>query len=116
MMASGRAIDNAVLVVRSRDKTAAVYERLGFTLICAAYLISPSPERDAPFINAMFGGEVATYPGGRRVSCGPSQEVRLVTSEAIAERDHSFPSAGLTSPILAGISVFTTRPYQGDQG
>lgn len=79
----------------------------GAQVIRAAYLISPSPERDAAFISAMFGGEVATYPGGWRVSCGPSQEVRLVTPEAITERDRSFETAGLTSPILAGISVGT---------
>jgi len=78
-------------------------------VIMAVYLASRAPERDAQFIGAMFGGPIAPIPGGRRVSCGPSQEVRVLTPEAIAERDDSFDAARLASPVLAGISLAADR-------
>src|SRR6266566_820899 len=59
----------------------------GARAINAVYLASLSPNRDAAFIGALFGGDMAPISGGMRVSCGPSQEVRSI------------------SPVLAGISL-----------
>jgi catechol 2,3-dioxygenase-like lactoylglutathione lyase family enzyme len=72
--------------------------------INAVYLASMSPSRDAAFISAMFDGDVAPISGGMRVSCGPSQEVRVLSPEALMERDQGF-DGGSISPVLAGISV-----------
>jgi catechol 2,3-dioxygenase-like lactoylglutathione lyase family enzyme len=68
------------------------------------FLASPSPERDAGFIGAMFGGDLSIIPGGVSVSCGPSQEVRVVTQQVIMEIDPSF-DARSSSPILAGVRI-----------
>ena len=54
--------------------------------IVAAYLSSPAPERDAAFVSKMFGGKVSPVPGGCNVACGPSQELRILTPQAMAER------------------------------
>jgi hypothetical protein len=70
----------------------------------AVYLASMSPDRDAAFISAMFGGDIAPVSGGMRVSCGPSQEVRVLTPQTLMERDPAFDT-GSISPALAGISV-----------
>ena len=72
--------------------------------INAVYLDSMSPSRDAAFISAMFDGDVAPISGGMRVSCGPCQEVRVLSPEALMERDQGF-DGGSISPVLAGISV-----------
>jgi catechol 2,3-dioxygenase-like lactoylglutathione lyase family enzyme len=76
----------------------------GAQTINAVHLASISPSRDAAFISAMFGGEIAPVPGGMRVSCGPSQEVRVLSPQAIVEQDPTFDT-GSISPVLAGISV-----------
>jgi Glyoxalase-like domain len=76
----------------------------GAQAIGAVYLASMSPDKDAGFIGAMFGGDVAPISGGMRVSCGPLQEVRVLSPHAIAERDPAFDT-GSSSPVLAGISV-----------
>jgi hypothetical protein len=80
----------------------------GAQTIHAVYLISPAPERDAAFIGAMFGGEVAPVSGGIRVSCGPAQEVRVLSLQALTALDPAF-DAGTASPVLAGIGVSGTR-------
>jgi catechol 2,3-dioxygenase-like lactoylglutathione lyase family enzyme len=76
----------------------------GAQAINAVYLASMSPDRDAAFIGAMFGGDVAPISGGMRVTCGPSQEVRLLSPQAIVVHDPAFDT-GSSSPVLAGISV-----------
>jgi hypothetical protein len=76
----------------------------GAQTIKTVYLASPSPDRDAAFINAMFGGEVAAVSGGMRVSCGPSQDVRVLTPQAMAALDPAFDT-GPVSPVLAGVGV-----------
>jgi hypothetical protein len=70
----------------------------------AVYLASTAPDRDAAFIGAMFGGEVTPVSGGMRVSCGPAQEVRVLTPQALIAIDPAF-DGGPTSPVLAGIGV-----------
>jgi hypothetical protein len=75
------------------------------TGIVAVYLSSPSPERDAAFVGKMFGGEVRYIVGGCSVACGRSQELRVLTPEAIAERDRSFGVLEMETPILAGIAL-----------
>lgn len=72
----------------------------------AVYLASPFPDRDATFIGAMFGGEIAPIAGGLRVSCGPSQEVRVLSPQALAEVDPTCDT-GPVSPVLAGIRVLS---------
>jgi hypothetical protein len=74
----------------------------GAQAINAVYLASTSPHRDAAFISAMFGGDVAPVSGGMRVSCGTSQEVRVLSPQAL--REPGFDT-GSISPVLAGISV-----------
>jgi hypothetical protein len=39
-----------------------------------------------------------------RVSCGPSQEVRVLSPQAIVEQNPAFDTRSI-SPVLAGISV-----------
>jgi hypothetical protein len=78
--------------------------RNGAQAIEAVCLASPSPDRDAAFIGAMFGGKIAPVSGGLRVSCGPSQEVRVLSPQAIAEVDLTFDT-GAVGPVLAGIRV-----------
>jgi catechol 2,3-dioxygenase-like lactoylglutathione lyase family enzyme len=73
--------------------------------IVAVYLSSPDPARDAAFVSKMFGGEVGHIHGGFKVMCGPSQELRVLTPQAIAEHDSSFECGEFGSPILAGIAV-----------
>jgi len=80
--------------------------------IKAVYLMSDSPERDAHFVGGMFGGAIAPFPGGMRVSCGPDQEVRVLTPHAISERDGSFvynPEAG---PLFAGVALHSHARHQ----
>jgi hypothetical protein len=74
--------------------------------ILAVYLSSPAPERDAAFVSKMFGAKISSVPGGCNVACGPSQELRILTPEAIAERGLSEPVETIT-PILAGIALAT---------
>jgi hypothetical protein len=76
----------------------------GAQTMSAIYLASASPGRDAAFIGAMFGGEIVPMAGGLRVSCGPSQEVRVLSPPALMEIDATF-DAGPVGPVLAGISV-----------
>jgi catechol 2,3-dioxygenase-like lactoylglutathione lyase family enzyme len=76
----------------------------GAQAINAIYLASLSPNKDAAFISAMFGGDIAPMSGGARVSCGPSQEVRVLSPRALAEHDPAFDASSI-SPMLAGISV-----------
>ena len=78
------------------------------TGIVAVYLSSMAPERDAAFVNKMFGGKVNSIPGGYSIACGPAQELRVLTPQAILKRDTSF--LGLekgATPLLAGIAVGT---------
>jgi hypothetical protein len=79
----------------------------GATGIVAVYLSSVAPERDAAFVNKMFGGKVGSIPGGCSVACGPSQQLRVVTPQALAKHDRSFGGAEKGTPILAGIAVAT---------
>jgi hypothetical protein len=72
----------------------------------AVYLASTAPERDAAFVGAMFGGEVVPVSGGMRVSCGPAQEMRVLTPQALMALDPTFDT-GPISPVLAGISVIS---------
>jgi hypothetical protein len=76
----------------------------GAQAIDVVYLASTSPNRDAAFISALFGGDIAPVSGGMRVSCGPSQEVRVLSPQALMEHDPGF-DGGAVSPVLAGISV-----------
>jgi Glyoxalase-like domain len=76
----------------------------GAQAINAVYLASMSPSRDAAFISAMFDGDVVPMSGGMRVSCGRSQEVRVLSPQALMEHDPAF-EAGSISPVLAGISL-----------
>jgi Glyoxalase-like domain len=80
----------------------------GATGIVAVYLSSPAPERDAAFVGRMFGGQISPLlRGGWRVACGPSQELRILTPQAITERDSSFTGVASDTPILAGIALAT---------
>src|SRR4051812_36510697 len=79
----------------------------GATGIAAVYLSSPAPERDAAFVNKMFGGEVSSVVGGFKVMCGPSQELRVLTPQAIGERDRSLEWPAMSTPILASIALAT---------
>ena len=45
--------------------------------------------------------------GGCSVACGPSQELRVLTPQAIAERDSSVGVSEDGTPILAGIALAT---------
>ena len=80
----------------------------GATGIVSVYLSSPAPERDAAFVSKMFGGEVSSSAGGCTVACGPSQQLCILTPQAITERDSS-AAGGLEvgTPILAGIALAT---------
>jgi hypothetical protein len=75
--------------------------------ITAVYLSSPAPERDAAFVSKMFRGEVTPIAEGCVVACGPSQELRVLTPQAIAKRDSSFEDVNASTPILAGIALAT---------
>jgi Glyoxalase-like domain len=77
----------------------------GATGIVAVYLSSPAPERDAAFVSKMFGGEVSSIPGGCTVACGPSQQLRVLTPQAIGERDSAVAGVEIGTPILAGIAL-----------
>jgi catechol 2,3-dioxygenase-like lactoylglutathione lyase family enzyme len=93
----------------------------GATGIAAVYLASPAPECDAAFVGKMFGGEVSTLPGGGcRVACGPNQELRVLTPQAVSERDPSLKGLEQGSARLAGIALaalsgggFTPAAYAG---
>jgi hypothetical protein len=76
----------------------------GAETINAVYLASAAPERDAAFIGAMFGGDIAPAPGGMRVSCGPAQEVRVITPQALTALDPAF-DAGPIIPVLTGVGI-----------
>jgi hypothetical protein len=73
--------------------------------IMAVYLSSTAPGRDAAFVNKMFHGEVRPIAGGFGIACGPSQELRVLTPQAIAKRDSSFEGIETSTPILAGIAL-----------
>jgi hypothetical protein len=75
--------------------------RSGAAGIVAVYLSSPAPERDAAFVSKMFGGKVSPVRGGFVVACGRSQELRVLTPQAMAERDSS-GGVGTAAPILVG--------------
>ena len=79
----------------------------GATGIVAVYLSSPAPERDAVFVSKMFGGEVSSITGGCSVACGPTQQLRVLTPRAMAERDRSVAGVEAGTPILAGIALAT---------
>jgi hypothetical protein len=80
----------------------------GATGIVAVYLSSPAPERDAAFVGKMFDADVRPLPGGGcRVACGPAQELRVLTPQALARRDGSVTGLPQTTPRLAGIAVST---------
>lgn len=80
--------------------------------ITAVYLSSPVPERDAAIVSRMFGGEVNPITGGASVACGPAQQLRVLTPQAIAERDGSFRGSESATPVLAGIAL-AARSRQG---
>jgi hypothetical protein len=80
--------------------------------IAAVYLSSAAPERDAAFVNKLFGGQISSIPGGYSVACGPSQELRVLTPQAMAKHDKSFGGPEKDSPVLAGIAV-AARARQG---
>src|SRR5262249_44569140 len=74
--------------------------------IVAVYLASPEPKRDATFVGSMFGGDVTSLPGGGyAVACGPSQELRVLTPQALASRDGSLTGLHQASPLLVGIAL-----------
>lgn len=80
--------------------------------IVAVYLGSTAPERDADFVGRMFGGEVRAIAGGYKVACGPAQELRVLSPQAIAERHGSVAGLDSGSPVLAGIAL-ASRSKQG---
>src|SRR5262245_30609475 len=81
--------------------------------IVAVYLASTAPERDAAFVGTMFGGDVTALPGGGyAVACGPSQQLRVLTPEALRRRDSSLKGFRQTSPLLVGIAL-RSRGLQG---
>jgi catechol 2,3-dioxygenase-like lactoylglutathione lyase family enzyme len=80
--------------------------------IQAVYLVSDSPQRDATFVSRMFGGVVTPIPGGMRVSCGADQEVRVIESEAVSERDESFSWNPDEGPLFAGIALHNSAASQ----
>jgi catechol 2,3-dioxygenase-like lactoylglutathione lyase family enzyme len=77
----------------------------GATGITAAYLSSPDPKRDAMFVGKMFNGDVRATSGGYVVACGPSQELRVLVPQAVAERDTSLAACATQTAFLAGISI-----------
>jgi len=77
--------------------------------IAVVYLASANAERDAAFVGKMFGGDIKAIPGGFRVACGPTQELRVLVPQAIAKRDPSFVDAPTQTPFLAGIALATTE-------
>lgn len=77
----------------------------GAQSIRTVYLASPAPARDAAFVSRLFGGTVEPMLGGMRVACGEVQDVRVLSPQAIAAKDPSFPARDLHSPLLAGIAV-----------
>jgi catechol 2,3-dioxygenase-like lactoylglutathione lyase family enzyme len=77
----------------------------GASSIVAVYLSSPEPQRDAMFVARMFDGEVKPIPGGYSVACGPSQELRVIAPQAVAERDRSFVASPAQGPVLAGVAI-----------
>ena len=80
----------------------------GATGIAAVYLASPAPERDAAFVGKMFDGDVRRMPGGGfRVACGPTQELHVLTPQALDRRDGSLTGLQQATPRLAGIAVTT---------
>ena len=77
--------------------------------IAAVYLASRNPEHDAAFVGKMFGGDIQTMPGGYRVACGPTQELRVLAPQAIAKCDPSFIDAPTQTPVLAGVALATSE-------
>jgi catechol 2,3-dioxygenase-like lactoylglutathione lyase family enzyme len=74
--------------------------------IAAVYLASPAPQRDVAFVNKMFGGEVgALADGGRRVACGPGQELRILSPQTLKARDPSLAAVPETGSRLVGIAL-----------
>ena len=77
--------------------------------ICAVYLASPEPERDARFVSKMFDGEVRPMPGGGcRVACGATQELRILPPQELMIRDPSIIGLQHGASRLAGIAVTTS--------
>lgn len=83
----------------------------GAQAINAVCLSSASPDRDAAFVSAMFEGDIAPISGGMRISCGPSQEVRVLSPRALTEHDPAFDTSSF-SPVLAGISLTSNAPRE----
>lgn len=75
------------------------------------YFVSDAPARDAGFIAGLFGGEIRKVEGGAAVACGEAGEVRVLTPEAIAERDAGFSSADFDGPRIIGAAI--ARPGGG---
>jgi hypothetical protein len=85
----------------------------GAQVIKIVHLATHYPMREAKFISAMFGGRITTADGATHVSCGPDQEICLLTPQAVAERDRSFAGLGNSaSPVLAGVSLVTATPTE----
>ncbi|TQV71917.1 VOC family protein [Denitrobaculum tricleocarpae] len=82
----------------------------GAQVICAVYIASPDPARDAAFVSRMFDGEVSGIDGGKAVACGAGQEVRILTPEAAMERDSSLKLTSECSPVFVGIALTSREP------
>ena len=78
----------------------------GATGIVAVYLIA-GPRAGCGFRQQDVGGEVSSVVGGFKVMCGPSQELRVLTPQAIGERDLSLEWPAMSTPVLAGIALAT---------
>ena len=50
---------------------------------------------------------MSSVVGGFKVMCGPSQELRVLTPQAIGERDRSLEWPAMSTPVLAGIALAT---------
>ena len=82
----------------------------GATGITAVYLSSPDPMRDAAFVGKMFGGEIEAIADGYSVACGVAQELRVLTPQAISQRDKTFTGGKDGTCVLAGIAVTSRSP------
>ena len=71
----------------------------------AIYLASDAPERDAAFLGKLFGGAVTQGAEGLRVACGPAQELRVLSPDAIAAHDPGFAYPSQGGPVLAGLAL-----------
>lgn len=84
----------------------------GSTGITAVYLSSPDPKRDAMFVGKMFNAEIRSTSGGYIVACGPSQVLRVLTPQAIAERDPSLAACARQTAFLAGICLASSGKHE----